>query len=102
MFVARASAAWRTRSSNSERTVRAVSTPTIPANPQRITKVAAAEPLARRQRIGSQLSRSLARLCAEDVPGATDRMQEPRLALGLELAAQVGDEDLDRVGHRER
>src|SRR6187551_3002388 len=72
-----------------------VRTPTIAAKPQRMTSVSAAEPPARRQRIGS-------RLYAEDVSRAADRMEEPRLATGFELPSQVGDEDLDRVGDRER
>src|SRR5215217_6491271 len=72
-----------------------VSTPTIAAKPHRITSVSAAEPPARRQRIGS-------RLYAEDVARAADRMEESRLATGFELPSQVGDEDLDRVRDRER
>src|SRR5215217_9258354 len=50
---------------------RVVRTPTIAANPHRITSVSAAEPPASRQRIGS-------RLYAEDVACAADRMEEPR------------------------
>src|SRR3954468_24221807 len=72
-----------------------VSTPTIAANPQRMTSVSSAEPPARRQRMGR-------RLYAEDVARAADRMEEPRLATGFQLPSQVGDEDLDRVGDRER
>src|SRR5256885_17091178 len=71
-----------------------VSTPTIAANPQRMTSVSSAEPPARRQRIGR-------RLYAEDVARAADRMEEPRLATGFELPSQVGHEDLDRVRDRE-
>src|SRR6185436_13851932 len=74
---------------------RVVRTPTIVANPNRITRVSAAEPPASRQRIGR-------RLYAEDVARAADRMEESRLATGFELPSQVGDEDLDRVGDRER
>src|SRR5918998_3436225 len=74
---------------------RVVSTPTMAAKPHRMTSVRAAEPPASRQRIGR-------RLYAEDVPRAADRMEEPRLAIGFELPSQVGDEDLDRVGDRER
>src|ERR671915_2562613 len=74
---------------------RVVSAPTITAKPHRITSVSAAELPARRQRIGS-------RLYAEDVPRAADRMEEPRLATGFQLPSQVGHEDLDRVGDRER
>src|SRR3954452_14649050 len=74
---------------------RVVRTPTMVAKPQRITSVRAAEPPASRQRIGR-------RLYAEDVPRAADRMEEPRLATGFQLPSQVGHEDLDRVGDRER
>src|SRR5919206_716397 len=74
---------------------RVVSTPTTTAKPHRITRVRAAEPPASRQRIGT-------RLYAEDVARAADRMEEARLSTGFELPSQVGDEDLDRVGDRER
>src|SRR5919106_5555548 len=86
----RATSSWK-----SSWICRVVRTPTIAANPHRITSVSAAEPPARRQRIGS-------RLYAEDVSRAADRMEEPRLAIGFELPSQVGDEDLDRVRDRER
>src|SRR6185436_7595617 len=69
---------------------RVVRTPTITANPSRITSVSAAEPPASRQRIGS-------RLYAEDVARAADCMKEPWFATGFELSAEVGDEHLDRV-----
>src|SRR3954451_2934857 len=39
-------------------------------------------------------------LLPEDVADAADRVQEPRLALGFELAAQVADVDLERVRAR--
>src|SRR3954453_18254469 len=74
---------------------RVVRTPLITANPSRITSVSAAEPPARRQRIGS-------RLYAEDVARAADRMKEPWFATGFELSAEVGDEHLDRVRDGER
>src|SRR5215213_8624431 len=73
---------------------RVVSTPTIVANPNRITRVSAAEPPASRQRIGRLLY-------AEDVARAADRMEEPGFATGFELSAEVRDEDLDRVGDGE-
>src|SRR4051812_6128809 len=76
------------------RSGRVVSTPTMAAKPQRMTSVRAADPPARRQRIGR-------RLYAEYVARAADRMEEPRLATGFELPSQVGDEDLDRVRDRE-
>src|SRR5215213_2967909 len=69
---------------------RVVRTPTIVANPNRITSVSAAEPPASRQRIGR-------RLYAEDVARAADCMEEPGFATGFELSAEVRDEDLDRV-----
>jgi hypothetical protein len=34
---------------------------------------------------------------AKDVAGSPDRVQQSRLGFGLELAAQIGDENLDRV-----
>src|SRR5215211_4075797 len=74
---------------------RVVRTPTITANPSRITSVRAAEPPASRQRIGR-------RLYAEDVARAADCMKESWFATGFELSAEVRDEDLDRVGDRER
>src|SRR5690242_2031066 len=60
-----------------------------------MTRVSRAEPPASRQRIGT-------RLYAEDVARAADRMEEARFATGFQLPSQVGDEDLDRVGDRER
>src|SRR5919107_3566282 len=74
---------------------RVVSTPTIAANPSRMTSVSRAEPPASRQRIGS-------RLYAEDVACAADRMKEPGLATGFQLPPQVGHEHLDRVRDGER
>ena len=55
---------------------RVVSVPTITANPSRITSVSAAEPPARRQRIGW-------RLYAEYVACAADRVEETGLATGF-------------------
>src|SRR6478752_6867901 len=71
-----------------------VSWPTTTANPERMISVRPAEVSARRQRIGSRSS-------TQDVPRAADRVQQPRLAAGLELAAQVGYEHLDGVRRRE-
>src|SRR5436190_22135818 len=90
----RSSALARTRSLKSERIWRVVRTPTMDAKPSRMISVRAAEPPARRQRIGR-------RLYAEDVARAADRMKESGLAIGLELLSQVGDEHLDGVGQRE-
>src|SRR5215212_4811797 len=87
-----ASAIWRLKSASIRRVV---STPTIVANPSRITSVSRAEPPASRQRMGS-------RLYAEDVACAADRMKEPGLATGFQLPPQVGHEHLDRVRDRER
>src|SRR3954469_19052607 len=60
-----------------------------------MTSVSAAEPPARRQRIGW-------RLYAEYVARAADRVEEPRLATGFKLPSEIRDEDLDRVRDRER
>src|SRR6478735_7540048 len=59
-----------------------------------MTSVRAAEPPARRQRIGW-------RLYAEYVARAADRVEETRLATGFKLPSEVRDEDLDRVRDRE-
>src|SRR5579875_2807399 len=67
----------------------------MPAKPARMTKVSTAEPPARRQRIGT-------RLYAENVARAADRMEEARLPIGFQLPSEVGYENFDRVGHRER
>src|SRR6201991_2023711 len=74
---------------------RVVSTPTITAKPHRMISVSTAEPPARRQRIGR-------RLYAEYVARAADRMEESRLATGFKFPSEIRDEDLDRVGDRER
>src|SRR5437879_420533 len=79
----------------SERTREAVSCPTATAKPHRITKVRADDTTASRQRIGMRLS-------PEDIARSADRVQQPRLAPGLELAPQVGDEHLDGVRRGER
>src|ERR1700704_514347 len=87
------------------------------ANAQRITNVSSAETPARRTRIGSRSKLAEARLSrrrrgpsgsgprslrTKDVAGSPNRVQQARLAVGLELAAQVRDEHLDRVRRRER
>src|SRR3954468_6821970 len=87
-----AAATWLLKS---DRTREAVTWPMTIANAARMTNVSAAETIASRQRIAMWSS-------TEDVPRAADRVQEPSLAARLELAAQVGDEDLDRVRRRER
>src|SRR5919202_5368028 len=87
-----AAATWLLKS---DRTRDAVTWPMTTAKPVRMTNVRAAETIARRQRMGIRSS-------TEDVPRAADRVQQPRLATGLELAAQVRHEHLDRVRRRER
>src|SRR3954468_1171646 len=74
---------------------RVVSVPTITAKPHRITSVSAAEPPARRQRMGW-------RLYAEYVARAADRMEESRLPTGFQLSPEIRNEDFNRVGDRER
>src|SRR6185436_6061743 len=64
------------------------------AKAERMTSVSPADRSARRHRIAIRSS-------TQDVPRAADGVQQARLAAGFELAAQVGDEDLDRVGGRE-
>src|SRR3954463_996685 len=88
------SAASAVCSLKSSRMRRWVSSPTATAKVHRIAKVSPAEVIARRQRMGRRSS-------TQDVPRAADRVQQPRPAAGLELAPQVGDEDLDRVRLRE-
>src|SRR5215468_4986265 len=60
-----------------------------------MTSVSAAEPPARRQRIGW-------RLYAEYVARAADRMEESRLPTGFQLSPKIGNEDFNRVRDRER
>src|SRR3712207_4268060 len=87
-----ASSTWRLKLASMRRDVRM---PTITAKPQRITSVSAAEPPGMRQRIGS-------RLYAQDVARAADRMEDARLATGLQLPTEIGHEHLDRVRDGER
>src|ERR1035438_4925901 len=93
-----------------------VSEPIATANPHRITNVSSADTPARRVRMGSPSKLADRRaptppaaggspglvLGAKDVPRSSDRVQQARLALGLELAAQVRHEHLDGVGGGER
>src|ERR1700694_5301340 len=86
--------------------------PIATANAHRITNVSRAETPARRTRMGSRSKRPEAAagarrsarrgLRAKDVARSPDRVQQARLALGLELAPQVRDEHLDRVRGGER
>src|SRR6202453_1097115 len=88
-----------------------VKEPIPTAKAHRITNVSSAETPARRTRMGSRSKlaerRALARCAArcrlrtKDVAGSPNRVQQTRLTLSLELAAQVRDEDLDRVRRRE-
>src|SRR4051794_17882297 len=80
----------------------AVSCPMTSANAHRIRKVSVADSSARRQRIERAWSSEVIASCTQHVAGPADRMQQARLVGGLELAAQVGDEDLDGVRRRER
>src|SRR6185437_11971484 len=100
---------WRLKSARMRWTVK---DPIAMAKAHRITNVSSAETPARRTRIGSRSKvaetratarrTALASLRTKDVAGSPDRVQEAGLTLGLELAAQVRDEHLDRVGRRER
>ncbi len=103
------SVTWRLKSARMRWTV---SEPIATAKAHRITNVSSAETPARRTRIGklSKLAERRASeraagragsLRAKDVAGSPDRVQQTRLAFGLELAAEVGDEHLDRVRGRE-
>src|SRR3954469_2504875 len=87
-----AAATWLLKSA---RTRDAVTWPITTAKPARMTNVSAAETTASRHRMGMCSS-------TEHVSRAADGVQHARLAAGLELAAEVGDEDLDRVRRRER
>src|SRR4051794_23377682 len=97
----RSSAPCDTFTLKSSRMRRVVSAPTPIANASRMTSVNSAEPPASRHRIGSRRT-AAPPLSTEHVPRAADGVQEPRLALRLELAAQVRHEHLDRVRRRER
>src|SRR5215216_2332860 len=93
----RSSAAASTSRLKSSSICRVVSTPTIVANPSRITSVSRAEPPASRQRIGS-------RLYAEDVACAADRMKEPGLAtmhlMRVRVEGQVADAQRGHAARR--
>src|SRR3954451_2016230 len=102
MRAARSSAARRTWLEKSPRICRVAMTPTATAKKQRMMNVRMAEPPATRQRMGSRRQCSSGFLIgAEDIDRAADRVQQPRLAVRLELAPEDGHEDLDGVGHRE-
>src|SRR4051794_23113211 len=92
--------------------------PTNKEKPTRITQVRPARTAVRRQRSGQRRGwRSepppgrrpaassaivVARRRPDDVAGPPLRVEDARLAVGLELAAHVGHEDVDRVRHRHR
>src|ERR1700690_1074755 len=87
----------------SERSLWATSMPTTVEQIARIRNATSATAVASRSRIGSRESGVRRRVSgAEDIAGAANRVQQPRLLASLEFAAQVGDEDLDRVRRRER
>src|SRR5512146_2524887 len=92
--------------------IRLVATlPMTPPKTSRMMRVRPAEVAAKRQRTGQlrgrrqrarrgpekRLMRGKA-LLLENVAGAPFGVEETRLAARLELAAKVGDEDVDRVG----
>src|SRR5215467_5277070 len=83
-----------------------VSEPIATANPHRIVNVKSAETPARRVRIGRRSNAAVTRwkkdLGPENVARSSDRVQQAGLALGLQLAPQVGDEHLDRIRRGER
>src|SRR4051812_36871968 len=89
--------------------------PIAPPKRRRINRVRPAETEARRQRTGQERGRRKRRpkrpspfaappiaLSLEDVAGTAFGVQQARLAARLELAPQVGDEDVDRVRRRHR
>src|SRR4051812_23615763 len=89
--------------------------PIAPPKRRRINRVRPAETEARRQRTGQERGRRKRRpkrpspfaappiaLSLEDVAGTAFGVQQAGLAARLELAPQVGDEDVDRVRRRHR
>src|SRR5438093_5219330 len=87
-----------------------VSRPTTSAKTTRMISVRVAETAARRQRTGQRFGVSAqASRSSLFIPGRPDHVtgtalgvQDPGLALGFELSAQIGDEHVDRVRHRHR
>src|SRR5437763_6182264 len=85
-----------------------VSRPTTSAKITRMISVNVAETAASRQRTGQRFGVSLAASRSslfiagrpDHVAGTTLRVKEPGLASRLQLAAQIGDEDVAGVGHR--
>src|SRR5665213_2829831 len=72
------------------------------ANTTRIRNATAATLVASRSRIGHlENGWLIRRLSAENIARSANRVQQAPLAAGLELATQVRDEDLDRVGRGE-
>ena len=85
-------------------TRRSATVPTTIANSSRTKNSAAAETIASLNLTGRRAARSGSRTFTlpQHVAGAAHGVQQARLAPRLELAAQVGDEDVDRVGLGER
>src|ERR1044072_2039526 len=87
------------------------SCPTTRAKMTRRMSVSPAETPARRQRTGQRLiekgnrlraASAIFRGGADHVAGAALGLQQAGLVALLELASEVGDEDVDGVGHRQR
>src|SRR6476661_4499599 len=89
--------------------------PIAPPKSRRMTRVRPEETAARRQRTGhargwarrrsqppARMPRAFTSLFLQHVAGAAFGVEETWLLAGLELAAQVGDEDVDRVGRGHR
>src|SRR6476659_7293495 len=82
--------------------------PTTPAKITRMTRVRAADTAARRQRTGQRFGVRRPRIRSslfisrrpDHVPRSALGVEDPRLAARLQLATEVGDEDVDRVGER--
>src|SRR5690349_16308454 len=103
---ARIWAALRTSLLKSSRILSVAIFPIRPPKSSRIARVSPEETSASRQRTGQDLGRTRRRerltSGLEDVAGPALGVQQPALAAFLELAPQVGDEDVDRVGGRHR
>src|SRR6187551_2258118 len=112
---ARVCAAPRTSPLKSARILFVATLPITAPKTSRMISVSPAEAAARRHRTGQFRGRRRRPLCLgrlageatggsvlDHVAGAPFGVEQAHLAAGLELAAQVGDEDVDRVGRRGR